>query len=176
MSMLRKSVEKLTADDYADFPIWEFTNDDEEHDDLSMAPVIELPVTDMGGRLIGTQVRLANGTFRLGTLGNLHLQDVEATKTYLMLSLHQDDDVFHLARYHDVDRDTHGPKALSEFLGLDIDDVFPISYDVSRFCLSHPSVTRNVIVADPPHKLDKQERSHLLSRLIQQDAHDRDAS
>jgi hypothetical protein len=62
-----------------------------------------------------------------------------------------------MARYHDFDCDQRGPAALANFLGLKIEQVFPILYDVSDCCLGDPSVISGGIPKEPKKKLSRAE-------------------
>jgi len=164
--MLRKNVEEIGVSDWANFPVWEFTNADETNHDLLMRPVTELPVDNMNGRLVGSQVQLSGGGRVWAALGNLNLQDYEFTKHFLTVTVFQNNDRFTMSRYHDLDWDDNGPAALANFLGLSIDIVFPMSYDVSRFCVSQYPVTRGVIVSEPTERLTRSEVLKLVKTNV----------
>ena len=52
---------------------------------------------------------------------------------------------FHLARYHDMDHSQNGPDSLAAFPGLEVDEVFPIAYDITAFCIGHPAALKGLI-------------------------------
>jgi len=56
-----KPVESLTVADFQAHPVWEWLNDDEIGETM-LQPVGKLPVESLDNRLIGVQVRLANGS------------------------------------------------------------------------------------------------------------------
>jgi hypothetical protein len=124
-----KPVELLTVDDFEAHPVWEYLNDDEIGETMTR-PVEKLPVETLENRLVGTQVRLANGLDVWGLLGNFDVKHPRATQHILTLSIERGGKWFYLARYHDFDFASQGPEALARFLGLDVDDVFPITVDV----------------------------------------------
>jgi hypothetical protein len=55
------------------------------------------------------------------------------THHFLTLSMFVRDEWFHLARYHDFDHDKRGQAMLAEALGMAIDEVFPIRYDIGKW-------------------------------------------
>src|SRR5580698_5631520 len=118
-----KPAESLTVTDFKAHPVWEFLNDDEIGETMAR-PVEELPVETLDDRIVGTQVRLANGLGVWGLFGNFDVKNPRATRHFLALSIERSGKWFHLARYHDVGFAAHGPEALAWFLGLRIDDVF----------------------------------------------------
>jgi len=96
-------------------------------------------------------------------LANVSLNNVRSTEQFLFVSVLRDDgSVFHLARYHDIDRESSGPSALADFLGLDVDQVFPISYDISEVAVGLPEVVRGEVPAEPREQLNDDERRKLM--------------
>ena len=96
-----KPVESLTVADFRAHPVWEWLNDDEIGDTM-MQPVEELPVESLDNRLIGAQVRLANGSRVWALIGNFDAANPRATQHFLTLSIERSSKRFHLARYHDI--------------------------------------------------------------------------
>jgi len=72
-------------------------------------------------------------------LGNIDLQDANQTARYLTISFLKEEERFDLARPIDFHYETHGPKALCDFLELKLEDVFPIRYDVRSVCRGDPA-------------------------------------
>src|SRR5277367_861339 len=95
-------------------------------------------VSTLAGRLVGTTVQLANGQNLQGMLGNVNLTNPLATRHFLSLAVWIEGHWFHLARYHDVDREDSGPEVLAATLGLPVTDVFPITYDLSGIAEGAP--------------------------------------
>jgi hypothetical protein len=150
-----KSIEDLTAEDLDRHPIWAFVNDDTN--ELLVQPVTNIPVGDLTGRVVGAHVRLACGRRVRAVLGNVDLSNPRLTQHFLTLSLECDGRWFHLARYHDPDRDRHGPDALARFLGLGLSEVFPIEYDVRPHADGTPGAAFGTISAEPSEKLSRAE-------------------
>jgi hypothetical protein len=155
-----KPVESLTVADLQAHPVWEYLNDDEIGDTM-MQPVDELPVENLDCRLVGTQVRLANGSRVWALVGNFDVISPRATQHFLTLSIERDGTWFHLARYHDSGYAAEGPEALARVLGLHIDDVFPIAVDVRRYVRGDPEALVAVVLKEPPERLTHEERWEL---------------
>ena len=62
MSEHTKRVEDLTVADIAAAAVWQFTNSDEHIGETAVRPIKKTPVKNLNGRLVGVQVRLANGS------------------------------------------------------------------------------------------------------------------
>jgi hypothetical protein len=155
-----KPVESLTVADFQAHPVWEWLNDDEIGDTM-MQPVEELPVENLDNRLVGTRVRLANGSRVWALIGNFNVTNPRATQHLLTLSIEHEGKRFHLARYHDVGFPEEGPQALARFLGLHVDDVFPITVDVRRYVRADPEDLTAVVLKEPQEKLTYEERRAL---------------
>jgi hypothetical protein len=157
MNAMKRPSGKLTAQDFAKFPVWRFTSDDTP-DETYVSPVRKLPVKRVDGCIIGCKVHLANGTALQGVVANLNLTDPRCNEHFLALSVFgEDGDRFRLARYHDVDFARRGPDALAAFLRLPISAVFPITYDVSDVVSGRHAVLRGVINAEPNERLTRKE-------------------
>jgi hypothetical protein len=152
MSAIMKHVESLTVGDFIANPVWEFTNKDTDGE-TAMQPVAGLPVESLAGRLAGTEVTLANGSRMWGMLGNIDLRNRRATRHFLCLSINSAGHWVPLARYHDVDYARNGPTVFAGALGLKPADVFPISYDVSRYAVGDPASLANTIPELPDETL-----------------------
>ena len=155
MSSQTKRVEALTVADFKRFPVWTFTNNDEELEGMGVRPVRKTPVKSLDGCIIGTHVRLANGAFVWATLCNIDPVSPHSTQHFLTLSICRNSRWFHLARYHDLDRNERGPKALAAFLELPVDEVFPISYDISQYCIGESAALVGLIEKEPRERLTR---------------------
>ena len=62
---------------------------------------------------------------------------------------------FRLARYHDPDRRSHGPRALARVLGLRLADVFPIAYDLREILGGRGAALQGLIPAVPERRLSR---------------------
>ncbi len=160
--MTCKRADELTPEDFAIFPVWEFALDMEEVDETLVRPVRQLPVYDLDNRIVGANVRLANGTRMCAGIQNIDLKSALKTRHLLSLSLFCDGGWFHLDRYHDYNVEQYGPVALAGKLGLEVDKVFPISYDVSNCCVGDPHALIGTIESDPKDKLGRDEIFELI--------------
>lgn len=147
-----KPVESLTMADFQAHPVWEYLNDD-EIDETMMCPVEDLPVESLDNRLVGTELRLANGLQVWALIGNFDVTNSRSTRHFLTLSFDRGGKRFHLARYHDVDFAKRGPEALARFLGLQVDDIFPITVDVRRYVRGDPKALTATVLKEPQEKL-----------------------
>src|SRR5450756_757215 len=146
-----KPVEALTVADFRAHPVWEYLNDDEIGETM-VQPVEKLPVESLDNRLVGAQVRLANGLQVWGLFGNFDVTNPRATQHFLTLSIERGGKWFHLARYQDFDFTARGPEALARFLGLGVDDVFPITVDVRRYVQGNPAALTAIVLKEPQEK------------------------
>ena len=155
--MKPRAVDSLTAADFSLFPVWRFTGSDTP-DETYMTPVRRLPAHRLDGCLVAAPITLANGTVLTGVLGNLDLANPRLNQHFLTLSVFRPDGAqFYLARYHDFDVAERGPDVLAVFLGLPLDAVFPITYDVSSFVAGPPESLRGTITAQPRERLSRAE-------------------
>ena len=88
-----------------------------------------------------------------GLLGNFDVKHPRATQHFLTLSIERGGKWFYLARYLDFDFASHGPEALACFLGLGVDDVFPITVDVRRYVRGDPAALTAIVLKEPQERL-----------------------
>jgi hypothetical protein len=151
-----KPAESLTVADFEAHPVWEFLNDDEIGETM-VRPVEKIPVDSLDNRILGFQVPLANGLQVWATVGNFDVTNPRATQHFLFLSIERRGKWFHLARYFDFDFPARGPEGLARFLGLGVDDVFPITVDVRRYVRGHPAALTAIVLKKPREKLTDEE-------------------
>ena len=125
------------------YPVWEFVNDDVH--EMLVRPVTDIPVSNTTGRIVAAMFQLANGGTAQGLLGTLNTANLRSTQHFLLASIERGGEWFHLARYHDHDYAQRGPTGLATFLGLQVDDVFPICYDISHLVVGERRVSAGVI-------------------------------
>lgn len=161
----RKPISELTPDDLARWPVWEYVLDDEEEteDETWVQPVTDPPVGDLTNMLIASRARLSSGQPVWCLLSNVALQDERKTHQFLAVTIYRDDGApFDLARYFDVDYSRRGPDALSAFLSLPVDQVFPIAYDISAWADGLPEVVTGSIRREPTERLSDAQRLALV--------------
>ncbi len=155
MSGQTKGIERLTVADLNAFPVWEYVNDDVRHGETAVRPIKKMPVEALTGRFVGDRVRLANGAEVRALIGNVDPSNPRLTQHFLTLSVFRNGHWFTMARYHDFDCNERGPQVLAAFLGLNVDEVFPISYDMSRFYVGEPAALVGTIEKELREKLTR---------------------
>jgi hypothetical protein len=152
-----KPADALTVDDLKRHPVSRFVNDDSINE-TAVQPIAHVPVTSLDGKLAGTQVRLANGTVTWAVVGNVVTSNPRLTRHFREISLERNGQWFHLARYHDYDCNERGPDALAQFLGLSVDQVFPIAVDLRQLVrCTDPTVLMSDIELNPSEQLSRKE-------------------
>lgn len=155
-----KPFDELTPQDLCKHAVWEFCNDLEAPlgDETWVRPVNHLPVDNLHNRVVGTELRFANGELMDGILSNVDLSDHIMTEHFVTLTIYRTDGKkFHLARYHDVHADTLGPVACAAFFGLDVAEVFPIAYNIESVAVGVPASVRRSIHVVPQRCLSGEE-------------------
>lgn len=125
-----KPLSELTISEMDLYPVWEYVIDD-RYDEFYIIPVPRLPVTSLKTRFICTDITTHSRNRYRAILDNIDLTDQLMTDTFLSATIIIDDEWFTLARYFDITYDLNGPSQLSENLKLNIEDIFPIEYDIS---------------------------------------------
>jgi len=151
-----KPIESLTIADLKAAPVWQYANRDGVGETV-VRPISRVPVKNMTGKLVGTQVRLANGTQAWALVGNVDSRKPRLTKHFLTLSIERDGRWFSLARYHDFDYSDRGPNALSRFLGVTVEEIFPIDFDIQQYVEGDPAALKGQIQVEPDEKLSRAE-------------------
>jgi hypothetical protein len=129
---MSKIIWRLTVQDFLNHPVWRFENIDGKHqDDRRVRPVLNLPTRSLTGCLVGTQVQLADGSNRWAVLSNITVTNPRKSKHFLTAWIENQGKWFELARYFDVDYTRRGAQQVAVFMNKLVDDVFPISYDIS---------------------------------------------
>ncbi len=163
MKAHRKDVTELVPEDFLISPIWEFDLDNEVESDTAVVPVLKLPVDSLGNRIAGTQVRLANGQIMPGMIGNVDTADAYATRHFIDVSIYKSGWV-HLARYFDPWYEREGPLAFAKQLGLNVNEIFPIAYDLRACCTGDPLAITGAIEAEPRERLTSDQIMALICR------------
>lgn len=166
-SIAMKAFSDITPADLRRHPVWEFANDDEAStpDETWLRPCDDLPIDNFGNRIVGTMATLANGKRLPIVLQNVDLQSPYRTEHFVTLTVfNRAGKSFPLARYHDIHIDTYGPDQLAAFLGLPVNDVFPISYDISDLAIGDYDATHREIHIRPKRLLSHSEIIDLALR------------
>jgi hypothetical protein len=156
MKEIPKPIDNLQIADLQAHPVWEYV-DDEEYDETFVKPAERTRSSDLGGRVIGAPVVLANGQHVWALLGNIDPKNSRRTEHFLTVSIERNGSWFMLARYHDFSYAANGPNALAKFLGLPTDDIFPITYDVRKYAVGDAAALCGVIREEPRERLSDAE-------------------
>jgi len=156
-----KEMADIVPADFQVSPVWEYALDREVEGESLVRPVLDLPARTLDLRFVGAPVRLANCQVMPAMIANVTVTDPYRTHQFISLSLYKNE-WFGLARYYDADLDQNGPAALAEFLGLTIEEVFPISYDLRAYCIGNPDALAGKINVEPSERLTDKERLRLV--------------
>jgi hypothetical protein len=135
--------------------VWQFANSDEDMDETVMQPVKSRCVRSLDGRVVGVRFELANGSVRWAVIGNVDLRNPRLNQHWLTLTVFDRQRSFTMARYHDIDAKTHGPRALAKFLRLPLSAVCPISCDIGSHCVGAHGALVGTIEARPKNRLTR---------------------
>ena len=159
--MIFKEVEELSEADIERFPVWEFSSSG----DTIVHPVENVPVSDLDGRLLGTMLKFSDGSRCCGTISNFDMHNRLINEHFITASFLKEGRWFTLARYHDADFASRGPRQLSRFLGISPDEIFPIEYDLTRLCVGDASILKGRLYPEPKEKLSEEELLSLSLEL-----------
>jgi len=148
--------EEITEVMFRANPVWEFCNEDESGETLLM-PAKKLPITSSENRLVGCELRLRDGSTIFWYLGNLDLTKAFRNQHFLTLSIFMNGTTEHLARYHDLDFSDRGPAALAQKIGKNLEDIFPMTYDLSACATGSDDCIRGSIQKEPKERLSRSE-------------------
>jgi hypothetical protein len=151
-----KPIDSLQVADLQAHPVWQYTNR-EGADETFVRPVKEAPVDDLAGKIVGTEVMLANGQRVWALIGNVDPTNAKLTQHFLTLSVERGGRWFMLARYHDFDYAEKGPEVLADFLRLSVEDVFPVRYDIRQYVKGKADALSGDIPREPRERLSRAE-------------------
>ncbi|MCK6473127.1 MAG: hypothetical protein L6R28_15390 [Planctomycetes bacterium] len=158
-------VEKLSPDDFAKHPVWEFCNDEEGvkgRDETWVRPVKKLPVDSIDNCVAGIQVTLSDGSRLWALIGNVDPQSQKSTDEFVTLSFFLGRTKFHLSRYFDADVARFGPDQLANALSKKLDEIFPIRWDMSHVFSPKCKCVSGEVFAKPKKKLTRSARMRLI--------------
>jgi hypothetical protein len=153
--------EFLSPQHFAKHPVWRYLNDDSQ-DDTLMRPVEPLPTDTLDGCVVGCKVKFADGGSVWAGLSNIDVSSKMSTEQFLVACFFLGEERIWLARYHDVDYRRNGPEHLAQSFGKNIEDVFPVSYDLTPYVIGDESVLKGVIEQVPRYKLSDAQLSELM--------------
>ena len=152
----RRPVSSLRPGDFETHPIWRYVPGDEP-DETWVMPVAARRVSSLGGKVLGTEVTLADGTRCAAMFGNVSPKNPKLTEHFLRVSLFINRKWFHLARYHDFDVRRRGPRALAAALKRPVNKVFAIRYDLRPYFRKPPAWLEGAIQQEPRKRLTRAE-------------------
>jgi len=153
-----KEVSALTPLDLRQYPVWEYVFDldrvpecdQDMPTDTSVTPVKELPVDDTGNCVIGTKVKLNNGTQEWAMLSGLTLPSPDGRTGTVFVHLF-DQKRAEWADFPPRDYPVYradAPREVSALLGLAMEDVFPLSYDIRGLVAGPEQMLQGTIGSD----------------------------
>jgi hypothetical protein len=163
MSTSTKRIEDLTVSDLEGSPVWQYTNSDRAGE-TAVKPVKKLPLKSLTGKIFGIQVKLHNGEVAWALISNVDATNARLTEHFLTLSLQTNSKWVTLARYHDPDYLENGPEALARYLERDVDEVFPISYDLTPYAVGEKASLSGQVLKQPRERLA---RSEIIALAVQ---------
>jgi len=158
-----RRIDDVPNSEMISYPVWRFTNSTGQGlDETAILPVQKYPVVDTKGCLFCTDVRLANGDSIPAMIGNFNPRSHFQNSHLLTISIFKGEQRFHLARYFDFHFAENGPNTLATFLGLSLDAIFPIQYDLSRICIGEVDALTNSVEATHKEPLGCDDRLELV--------------
>jgi hypothetical protein len=137
--------------------------DEDDIDETAYVPVLKLPVAELNSGLeVGTQVTLANGKKTWAVIGGIESSNPKSSAHFMTIAFEKDGDWFLLARPMDTWNKSHGPEELAKFLGMNVDDIFPISYDISKYVAMQSPAHSGQILKEPGDKISEKEASDAI--------------
>lgn len=150
-----KGVSTLNLADLRSQPVWRYRNSDERGETL-VAPVKELPVGSLNGCLVASEIQLSCGRKQWSLVGNIDSTNPVLTAHFVTFSIFNDQgERFELARYHDFDFLERGPAKLAAFLGLKLNEVFPIIWDVRPYATGVDAALHGTVTEEPNLRLSR---------------------
>jgi len=164
-----KDVGGLNQRDFNRYPVWEFQVGAEFlpwRDETWLSPVKRLPVDSLDNRLVGTRLKLANGQTVRGILGNISLRNARATRQFIDVEISHNGKSYQLQRAASPMHPYLNAQGLADALGLRIEQVFPITYDLSDVAVGDPKVIKGSIEAELPENLSKDDQMKLILKSL----------
>lgn len=150
-----KLLKQLTEADLEEYPVWCFVpppSGSDSEGEWALSPKKKLPVRNLDGCVVACKAKLNSGDLIWVLLSNVNLTRPELNQYIVEISFLMNGEWFELARYHDFDASERGIKQLTQFLNKKIEDIYPISYDISQFCIGdHRSLVGNIRYEPDPY-------------------------
>jgi hypothetical protein len=134
--------------------------------------VRRLPVRCLGNRVAATTLSLSNGQRLFGTLDNVSLDHPPATRQFIGVSLYVGGNDLQLQRAQTPTFPCVNAPGIVRALGLRVEDVFPLSYDLTGLAVGHAEVIRGTIPAERPERLSGEDELALIFEADETDVAD----
>lgn len=161
--MRLRNYDNLTIKDFKKYPVWEFTHTTTGGDEMDVAPIKQVPVSSAENRVFGTEVKLKSGKNCWAVIGGIAPNDPSSTREFMSCRFWHKSRWFPLARPFDVAYDSYGPASLAQFLGMNLDAVFPITYDLRSLIIGNQDALLGVISAEAKSRLSTRQ---LVQRVM----------
>lgn len=135
----QKLVHELNTRDFLDSPVWRYSDD--EFGELVVEPIGSYPVQTLENSVVGVRATFANGLKLWVLFANFDLNDVKKNRHFLSVTFFDDEEqIYTFPRYFDVGFDSAIQTELSDILQMGVEDIFPISYDLTSIASGDPSI------------------------------------
>ena len=129
-SEYRKLVHELNVRDILNSPVWRYCED--ESGELAVEPIDKYPVQSLENCVAGIKVKFANGYQSWALVANFDLNSSKKNKHFLSFTfLDEEEQIYTLPRYFDAGYDKATQEELPAILRMAIEDIFPVSYDLT---------------------------------------------
>jgi hypothetical protein len=149
-----KKVENLEESDLKSNRVWQYVNSD-HIGETAVKPIKRYPVKSTKGKLFAVEISLNNGNKCWTLIGNIDTTAPMLTEHFLTVSFLRKNKWFHLARYHDYDFEVNGPSQLADFLGLRVEEIFPLNFDLTPYAKGDSTALVGVIHKEPKERLTR---------------------
>jgi hypothetical protein len=121
-------------------------------------PAKPLPVKRLTPQyVVCTLVQLANGSQFWAMIENITSNNPKGTEHFIALCVVKDGRRIHLGRYFDPWYEDLSPEKFAKSLGMNVDDVFPIFYDVQQYVEEQSPAHVGDITKEPRERLTDEE-------------------
>jgi len=155
----------LTVKHFQEYPIWEYIS----CDSTKIKPVKRYPVDNMDDRIFGVQGRMFNGALIWMNFSNYYVDSKEYTDQFVLATFYHrrnDEDSIKLYRYHDSGYNNgHNPTAISKYLDMPIDDIFPIEINITHLLKRQCECSVYKLNKTPPMALTEKEWMRLAIKI-----------
>ena len=157
--MVKKAVTRLDVKDFQNHPVWKYLwGESDKKGDTLVEPAQPLPVKRLSSQyVVCTPVRLANGSQFWAMIENITTNNPQSTAHFIVLCVVKDGRRIFLGRYFDPWYDDMSPENFAKSLGMNVDDVFPISYDVQPYVEEQSPSHTGLIPKEPSERLSDDE-------------------